>query len=212
MSILKQSAESFGKKDTTVELSENKPFIIERMSSDVSHVRAQPIVVRGRGGVVVRLLAFPPKRARLNSRRGRSRIVPDDAAGQRISSGISRFPRSFILALLHTHFASPSSALKASMLRAAQIASLTHSPIVFIYVGPRWKIFRAASELSGVVAGEQFRLARKEKCCKWTSTSAPGRALGDFLRRTYRGYWCERESMRPLEKEYENTGSERPDY
>ncbi|KAJ8876970.1 hypothetical protein PR048_021422 [Dryococelus australis] len=41
-------------------------------------------------------------------------IVPDDAAGRLIFSGISRFPRPFIPALLHTHLASPSSALKTS--------------------------------------------------------------------------------------------------
>ncbi|KAJ8874817.1 hypothetical protein PR048_022706 [Dryococelus australis] len=40
-------------------------------------------------------------------------IVPDDAAGRRVISGISRFPRLYILALLHTHHAS----LKNSMLR-----------------------------------------------------------------------------------------------
>ncbi|KAJ8867138.1 hypothetical protein PR048_033002 [Dryococelus australis] len=39
-------------------------------------------------------------------------IVPDDAAGQRIFSGISCFPCPCIPALLHTHLASPSSALK----------------------------------------------------------------------------------------------------
>ncbi|KAJ8891883.1 hypothetical protein PR048_004438 [Dryococelus australis] len=41
---------------------------------------------------------------------------------------ISRFLRPFIPAPLHTHLASPSSALKTSVLRAAQILSLTHSP------------------------------------------------------------------------------------
>ncbi|KAJ8876153.1 hypothetical protein PR048_024062 [Dryococelus australis] len=45
-------------------------------------------------------------------------IVPDDAAGRRVFSGISR----------STRLASPSSALKILTLRAAQISSLTHSP------------------------------------------------------------------------------------
>ncbi|KAJ8898382.1 hypothetical protein PR048_003742 [Dryococelus australis] len=54
-------------------------------------------------------------------------IVPDDAAGLRVFSGISRFPRSLIPALLHNHLTSPSSALKTFMLRAVQIYSLTHS-------------------------------------------------------------------------------------
>ncbi|KAJ8874584.1 hypothetical protein PR048_025450 [Dryococelus australis] len=39
-------------------------------------------------------------------------IVPDDATCRRVFSGISRFPRPIISALLHTHLASPSSALK----------------------------------------------------------------------------------------------------
>ncbi|KAJ8898379.1 hypothetical protein PR048_003739 [Dryococelus australis] len=39
-------------------------------------------------------------------------IVPDDAAGRRVFSGISRFPRHCIHALLHTHLTSPSQALK----------------------------------------------------------------------------------------------------
>ncbi|KAJ8881162.1 hypothetical protein PR048_017635 [Dryococelus australis] len=38
-------------------------------------------------------------------------IVPDDAAGRRVFSKISRFPHPLIPALLHTHVASPSSAL-----------------------------------------------------------------------------------------------------
>ncbi|KAJ8866239.1 hypothetical protein PR048_032082 [Dryococelus australis] len=50
-------------------------------------------------------------------------IVPDEAADRLVFTGISRFPRPFIPALLHTHFASPSSALKTSMLRASQISS-----------------------------------------------------------------------------------------
>ncbi|KAJ8870273.1 hypothetical protein PR048_029294 [Dryococelus australis] len=40
------------------------------------------------------------------------RIVPDDVAGLRVFSGISRFPHPFIPVLLHTHLTSPSSALK----------------------------------------------------------------------------------------------------
>ncbi|KAJ8870979.1 hypothetical protein PR048_027281 [Dryococelus australis] len=54
-------------------------------------------------------------------------IVPDDVAGLRIVSGISRFPHPFILVMLHTPLNSPSSVLKTSMLRATQISSLTHS-------------------------------------------------------------------------------------
>ncbi|KAJ8866651.1 hypothetical protein PR048_032512 [Dryococelus australis] len=45
-------------------------------------------------------------------------IVLDDAAGGRVFSVISHFPRSFILALLHTRLLSSSWAFKSSMLRA----------------------------------------------------------------------------------------------
>ncbi|KAJ8886184.1 hypothetical protein PR048_012393 [Dryococelus australis] len=51
-------------------------------------------------------------------------IVLDDAAGWRDFSGISRFPRTSIPAPLNIHLASPTSDLKTSLLRAAQISSL----------------------------------------------------------------------------------------
>ncbi|KAJ8892558.1 hypothetical protein PR048_005139 [Dryococelus australis] len=54
-------------------------------------------------------------------------IVPDNAAGQWVFSGISHFSHPCIPALIRTHLASPSSALKPSILRAAQISPLTHS-------------------------------------------------------------------------------------
>ncbi|KAJ8874232.1 hypothetical protein PR048_025074 [Dryococelus australis] len=56
---------------------------------------------------------LPPRRS-LFSHVG---IVPDDTAGRRIFSGLSRFPRPCILVLLLTRFASPSLALKTSLLR-----------------------------------------------------------------------------------------------
>ncbi|KAJ8895099.1 hypothetical protein PR048_000424 [Dryococelus australis] len=55
------------------------------------------------------------------------RIVPDDAVGQRVFSGESRFPRPFIPALLRTRLSSLSSALKTSMLKVARISSFTQS-------------------------------------------------------------------------------------
>ncbi|KAJ8883252.1 hypothetical protein PR048_015094, partial [Dryococelus australis] len=53
-------------------------------------------------------------------------IVHDDAAGRRVFSGISRFPRLFIPVLLHTHLTSPTSTLNSSMSGAAQNSLLTH--------------------------------------------------------------------------------------
>ncbi|KAJ8897132.1 hypothetical protein PR048_002478 [Dryococelus australis] len=61
----------------------------------------------GRGGQAVSTLAF--QQCELGSIHGRVPeflhvgIVPDDAVGWRVFSGISRFPRPFIPALLHTH-------------------------------------------------------------------------------------------------------------
>ncbi|KAJ8875970.1 hypothetical protein PR048_023878 [Dryococelus australis] len=52
-------------------------------------------------------------------------IVPDDAAGWRVFSGISCPPKPFIPALLHTHLTSSSSALKTLILRVAQLSSHT---------------------------------------------------------------------------------------
>ncbi|KAJ8885216.1 hypothetical protein PR048_011412 [Dryococelus australis] len=51
-------------------------------------------------------------------------IVPNDAAGVQVYSGISRFPHLCIPAPLHYHIFSPSSALKTSLLRATQISQI----------------------------------------------------------------------------------------
>ncbi|KAJ8886141.1 hypothetical protein PR048_012350 [Dryococelus australis] len=76
--------------------------------------------VWGRGGVAVRLLAshLGEPGSILGGAAPRFPhvvIVPDDAAGRRVFSGISRFLRPSIPDLLHTHVASPSSALKTSI-------------------------------------------------------------------------------------------------
>ncbi|KAJ8894995.1 hypothetical protein PR048_000304, partial [Dryococelus australis] len=79
--------------------------------------------LRGRGGLLAPHLGEPgsvPGRATPGfSRVG---IVPDYAVDRRVFSGISRFSRPCIPTLFHAHLASLSSALKASMLRAAQIS------------------------------------------------------------------------------------------
>ncbi|KAJ8888741.1 hypothetical protein PR048_008233 [Dryococelus australis] len=73
-------------------------------------------------------------------------IVPDDAAGRRIFSGTSRFPRPCIPVLLHTHFTSPSSvsqdldakghpnlssslARRASLVQGRRAESVTHGAV-----------------------------------------------------------------------------------
>ncbi|KAJ8881245.1 hypothetical protein PR048_017721 [Dryococelus australis] len=57
-------------------------------------------------------------------------VVPDDAAGRCVFSGISHFPHPYIQALLHNHLPSPSSALKISILRLlAEPAHDAHSTL-----------------------------------------------------------------------------------
>ncbi|KAJ8893755.1 hypothetical protein PR048_006355 [Dryococelus australis] len=92
----------------------------------------------GRGGLAVSLLASHLGKpcsisGRVTPIFSRVEIVPDDAAGRRVFSGISRFLRPFISALLHIQ--PLSSVLKTSLLTAAQISSLAHSlHIQFKYI------------------------------------------------------------------------------
>ncbi|KAJ8888662.1 hypothetical protein PR048_008154 [Dryococelus australis] len=84
---------------------------------------------QGRGGLVVRLLSShlaEPGSIPGGAAPGFSRVgtVPDDSTSRRVSSGISRFLHPCIPVPLHTHLASPSPALKISILRAAQISPL----------------------------------------------------------------------------------------
>ncbi|KAJ8881359.1 hypothetical protein PR048_017840 [Dryococelus australis] len=51
-----------------------------------------------------------------------------ETGAEMLANGISRFPRPFILPLLHTHLASPSSALRISMRGAAVAERLARSP------------------------------------------------------------------------------------
>ncbi|KAJ8891737.1 hypothetical protein PR048_004272 [Dryococelus australis] len=64
-------------------------------------------------------------------------------------SGISRFPHPFIPVLLHTYLILPSSALKTSMLRAAQISSLAHK-VASRHGGNTARLARRSDEALGV--------------------------------------------------------------
>ncbi|KAJ8871686.1 hypothetical protein PR048_028013 [Dryococelus australis] len=107
------------------------PRVTKPDGTNGSGSNAIGIQVRRGRGVVVGLLAFSlgepgsisVRVAPLFSHVG---IVPDDVAGWRAISGISRFPCPCIPALLHTHLASPSSALKTLMLRATQTSVSLH--------------------------------------------------------------------------------------
>ncbi|KAJ8897435.1 hypothetical protein PR048_002781 [Dryococelus australis] len=108
-----------------------RPFTSVLLHTHLNHpFGSQDVDREPCGGVVVRLLAshidepgsipdgVSPEFLHVE-------IMPGDVAGPRVFSGISRFPRPLIRALLHTHLASPSSAVNTSMLRAAQISSST---------------------------------------------------------------------------------------
>ncbi|KAJ8882950.1 hypothetical protein PR048_014789 [Dryococelus australis] len=78
----------------------------------------------------IQRMMFPIRRQPFSLDDSHVEIVPDDTAVQRVFSGISHFPRPFIQALLHTCLSSPASALKASVLGAAQISPLKNTKIV----------------------------------------------------------------------------------
>ncbi|KAJ8873248.1 hypothetical protein PR048_026882 [Dryococelus australis] len=120
-------------------------------------------------------------------------ILPGDAAGRGVFSRIPRFPRPCILALLHTHFASRSLALKSSKLRAAQIIPLPPPP-------PRAKYYVKLRDLhtlgldgSDCCDFQQQRLpgTRANVGCNATSASFPAvltTLLGEWLRGLVRQY------------------------
>ncbi|KAJ8888332.1 hypothetical protein PR048_007819 [Dryococelus australis] len=163
--------------------------------------------LRGGVGVVLRLLGY-----RLGETGSISgvvapaflyvRIMSDDGAGRRNFLGISRFPRSCIPSLLHSHLSSPSSALKTSMLRAAQLFQLSkHSYTPTIYLLHKKLInaaHRAAGKLaeqvtvaSDVAGGPQFPRRyksspppgwREEGLCRGSSGIVPGNTSRGYPR------------------------------
>ncbi|KAJ8891945.1 hypothetical protein PR048_004505 [Dryococelus australis] len=119
-------------------------------------------------------------------------IVPDDAAGRRVFSGISRFPRPCIPTLLHTHLASPSSALRTSTLRAAQISPL--DSCFFTFYRHILKFFPGKREIRSHVARLRLfycvrALTRKRRAGSQcvTSTDSPGLTAPDDVICTLQG-------------------------
>ncbi|KAJ8894527.1 hypothetical protein PR048_007184 [Dryococelus australis] len=71
-------------------------------------------------------------------------IVPDDAVGRRVFSGISRFPRPFHSGAAPYSPRSPSPALKTSMFRAVQISSLFNfKTVISVYLSHTWSSLNA---------------------------------------------------------------------
>ncbi|KAJ8877930.1 hypothetical protein PR048_022389 [Dryococelus australis] len=137
--------------------------------------------LRGRSGVVVRLLAshlgkpdsFPGGVAPGFSQMGN---VTDDAADRRVFLGISRLTRPFIPVLLHTPLTSRPSALKTSLLRAARISSLHSTPLNL-----NWSGQTNFDEGTRLVAQCVFR-ARK-----LLATTANTKVITDLMSKERRG-------------------------
>ncbi|KAJ8872380.1 hypothetical protein PR048_025984 [Dryococelus australis] len=117
----------------------------------------------GCSGLVVRLLAShlgvfsaSPVGSLLDFHVG---ILPDDAAGWPIFSGIFSFSVPFTPALLHTHLTSPSSALKTSMLRRV--------------------------EIFGRFLTSSFRAEECETSCEWRSTGLQGHRKLEIPKKTH---------------------------
>ncbi|KAJ8870374.1 hypothetical protein PR048_029395 [Dryococelus australis] len=86
------------------------PLLEERRIGTGGERRGDEEVSSGCGSTVAeRLACSPPTKATPGRVTGFSQvgIVPDDAVGQRVFSGISHFPRPFISAPLHIHFNHP---------------------------------------------------------------------------------------------------------
>ncbi|KAJ8888911.1 hypothetical protein PR048_008405 [Dryococelus australis] len=109
---------------------------LRQMSKPVFKRRSQPsgahkpgfatIIYCCRGATVVywsRLLAFHLGKPGSIPGLSHVGIMPDSATGQQVFSGSHISPRPYIPALLHCFLVSPSSTLKTSMLRAAQIST-----------------------------------------------------------------------------------------
>ncbi|KAJ8882635.1 hypothetical protein PR048_014447 [Dryococelus australis] len=102
------------------------------------HTSIFPLIIGGDDGLSLETARLPTRRNRFNTRRGPSGfsqvgIVLDDAIGRRIFSGISLSLRPFVLALLHFRLSSPTSALKTSLLRAAQTSQLNSADLFSLF-------------------------------------------------------------------------------
>ncbi|KAJ8887509.1 hypothetical protein PR048_013724 [Dryococelus australis] len=135
------------------------------------------------------LVCSPPTKVnQVRSQAGSLRIFAP--AGRRVSPRISRFPRPFIPALLHTNLASPSSALKTSMLSAAQISSRTilHEIIAetklkcsmwVVYGGSReWT--DNSSDLENILEEQNNATVEEDKSEELPSASNVARPFGKY--------------------------------
>ncbi|KAJ8887757.1 hypothetical protein PR048_013975 [Dryococelus australis] len=165
-------------KDLTNEIKQRQfsDFARSLQSSSCVPHDALPAVIAGNftswgcGGVAVRLLASHEGEpgsipGRVTPGFPQVGILPDDAVGWWVFSGISRFPHPCILALLHFHLISRSSALKTSMLRSAQTfqlcSSLCHTtkPTERMYMQEVW----------GSMAGGPIKLPTRPALVRSTS-------------------------------------------
>ncbi|KAJ8877283.1 hypothetical protein PR048_021737 [Dryococelus australis] len=124
-------------------------------------------------------------------------IVPGDAVGWRVFSGISRFPPPFHYGAAPHSLQSPASALKTSLLRAAQISSLTRPfwnrrprKLVCAYLRETVRhrlevLFKPATEVAGA-----FTRRRERKTTEgWFSAGVCGHGIN--FRNSSSGAMCQ---------------------
>ncbi|KAJ8880546.1 hypothetical protein PR048_017016 [Dryococelus australis] len=109
--------------------------VVEKASCRIGIVRSRNSKLKG-----IRRLSLASHQGELGSIPGlvttgfsQRGIAPDDAAGQRVCSGISCYPRLCIPVLLHSNLISPSSALETSLLGVSQISQLKkHASVIAV--------------------------------------------------------------------------------
>ncbi|KAJ8878845.1 hypothetical protein PR048_019434 [Dryococelus australis] len=125
------------------------------------------------------LRVISSQRTGFNSQPGHSGIsqvgiVPDGVAGRRVFSGIARFPHPCILVLLHSHLMSPSSALRTSSFRTAQICVANKEKMIMraILKSTHYLfVFAATVTLANYDLGQYdgLRIICPQNCVNWVS-------------------------------------------
>ncbi|KAJ8889276.1 hypothetical protein PR048_008774 [Dryococelus australis] len=144
---------------------------------------------KGCGDVVVRLLASHPCEPGsipgwVTSALSHVGIVTNDAAGRRVFSVISRFPRPFTPALLHTHHASPSWASPSLVTTQAHLCQQVREagvPAVTCEVSWRPQVGTAKEGGQAAVVAQwlenPIRARQKLRCWRTNSGTVAGQGL-----------------------------------
>ncbi|KAJ8890002.1 hypothetical protein PR048_009507 [Dryococelus australis] len=141
--------------------------------------------------------SLPHRRTGFDSGFSHTGIMPDDAAGRQVFPGISRFSRPCILTLLHTRLAPPPpSALKTSMLTAAQI------PLLYSQLTNRYSPSSSGGSPSLALCLLRAALSLAASCCcrLWRASWASCCFAAVSCRSLLRASCCERRCPSSLEK------------